>query len=157
MCISGGHSWSLTSVYYIQQYNFSNPNKWLHSGTNSKVLQAERHRNIFKTVTENLDACKLYNILLIKQEYKCINKNVWCSLHKSAYFEDVNASEFFLQHTFHTTKLGCQKDQFFLVFQSKTLKPNEHACMNIIYIIICLYEQGIMFHITNIMYNVYLQ
>lgn len=117
----------------------------------------QRDRNIFKTVTENLDACKLYNILLIKQEYKCINKNVWCSLHKSAHSEDVNASEFFLQHTFHTTKLGCQKDQFFLVFQSKTLKPNEHACMNIIYIIICLYEQGIMFHITNIMYNVYLQ
>lgn len=122
-----------------------------------RFYQAERHRNIFKTVTENLDACKLYNILLIKQEYKCINKNVWCSHHKSAHFEDVNASEFFLQHTFHTTKLGCQKDQFFLVFQSKTLKPNEHACMNIIYIIICLYEQVIMFHITNIMYNVYLQ
>lgn len=56
-----------------------------------KFYQAERHRNIFKTVTENLDACKLYNILLIKPEYKCINKNVWCSLHKSAHFEDVNA------------------------------------------------------------------
>lgn len=64
---------------------------------------------------------------------------------------------FFLQHTFNTTKLGYQKDQFFFVFQSETLKPNEHACMNIIYIIICLYEQVIMFHITNIMYNVYLQ
>lgn len=94
MCISGGHSWSLTSVYYIQQSNSISQiqtSDYIVVLLNSKVLQAERHRNIFKTVTENLDACKLYNILLIKQEYKCINKNVWCSLHKSAHFEDVNA------------------------------------------------------------------
>lgn len=50
-----------------------------------------------------------------------------------------------------------KKTNFFSFSKFKTLKPNEHACMNIIYIIICLYEQVIMFHITNIMYNVYLQ